>query len=316
MPNALQKLFVGPPDGSSDFSDINCLAVIVRALDAHFNRDEQKEMDAFGDPFLMYAISDWDDKDEARPRLVEHLLGSGVLSDHKHPEPYTKLSESGSMLSSIWSTSFNKLFDIYIKKTSQPNSKWKEFRPKDPKRAPFASLVHINDRDEEYKDATNLSDAIQRAFDRKLDRDGGGWDYARVSKQPTVLRVHFTPSRRSWTIDELETISFEEQNLYGKLRTWRSYNLIGVVRMAATTADPSFVRLFREDGHEVEVIASGSNDEKKSTYLSQNWRIGEEGHTYMLYYLYSEPKFRKVGEATDAIWSMDRVAAERAAHEQ
>ncbi|KAJ4421756.1 hypothetical protein N0V82_003600 [Gnomoniopsis sp. IMI 355080] len=103
---------------------------------------------------------------------------------------------------------------------------------------------------------------------------------------PTILRVRYTPETiESWSgFTSLATLRFCPDVCYEDKRE-QTFNLVAVVRLAETSLDSTYVRVYSAKTGEP-LYPTGPRV-RKPAHFNDGWKLGEIGHSYMLYYVQS-----------------------------
>jgi len=142
----------------------------------------------------------------------------------------------------------------------------------------------------EWDGTRDLSMVMSDVF--KVRIDGEGSRCLIEAAFPTVLRVRYTPSEETvHRFEDVRTFKFSatvaKRNESGEITglvkmNSKDYNLIAVVRERGRPEQDDYVRLY--DAAVRNIRPPWLPDELACSYNDDQWRLGEVGHTYWLYF--------------------------------
>lgn len=108
---------------------------------------------------------------------------------------------------------------------------------------------------------------------------------------PTILRIQFTPGKlESWSgFDALASLAFFPPVLAQRDKEGpreQRFNLVAVVRLANTARECTHVRVYCSELGEA--LCPKELQARKPAHVNDKWKLGEVGHSYMLYYVQSD----------------------------
>ena len=137
-----------------------------------------------------------------------------------------------------------------------------------------------------------IGDMVQKAMEKpenEVDDEGDLLEMLVFPNFPWAIRVEFTPPTQHWRWKDLLTFSIQPEDVSwdGKLTSHvtvgppmtHTYHLVGVVKSRKAPGGTDKVRVYNLTGEMLDTLA------RPMTCLDNEWRLGEPGHVYSLYYV-------------------------------
>ncbi|KAI2780510.1 hypothetical protein F4815DRAFT_499237 [Daldinia loculata] len=243
-----------------------------------------------GNPLACMIWADLDDPEgfsqhhEAKEAILRHFLAK----PHVTGVSFYNLMESQEMLDTFWSLPAFQLWHPDVMARKEGSEVWEKAEIEDPAVLTREGLIkYYGDRD--------LGDRIGESFGTFIDKDTRLIQHWH-SNEPVVIRVFFSNlninGARPKTWEDLREINVKSHHFaksesgkegYVKLKydgtggASKTYILLAAVRLGAWKDENDLVRLYQADGENIPL----PND---VGYRGPEWRLGDPGEKYLLYY--------------------------------
>ncbi|KAI1261356.1 hypothetical protein F5Y18DRAFT_431191 [Xylariaceae sp. FL1019] len=199
-------------------------------------------------------------------------------------QSFISLIESDLMIESFWARPCFHLYHncVYYK---PPDGDWS------PHQKPASNLAIGKASLIRYTGELSLGHHISRIFSVRT-MEPPGWHYLRFCKWPQLIRVHYTPASAPesapgfhdlchLTINAryLEKSSIDDTKVDFRSTANVRYKLIAVVRLRSNDEAIDLVRLYNRH----HTTMQPPDDAKR--FFSNDWKLGEPGSSYMMFYL-------------------------------
>ncbi|KAK6956028.1 hypothetical protein Daesc_003675 [Daldinia eschscholtzii] len=236
------------------------------------------------------SSSSWEEDSEKEP-----LPGSAAAE----AATLFRLIESDKMITRFWSRRPYRLFHSKILSRLTDSSEWEHIASRDDDIIARSSLV-------KYDGTGSISDKVSSPFGQ-FTNPSTGQRYLQQSQFPAIIRVLYTPAPDATaSFQHLATVTMTSpypDSAPGRQapiqpETFRdSYCLIASARLANQPGEPDYVRLYNLEGTFIRhPIAHDDN---------ADWKLGERGHSYMLFYTPIPWGLEKLGHQAEVVITSD-----------
>ncbi|KAI2784202.1 hypothetical protein F4815DRAFT_441862 [Daldinia loculata] len=296
-------------DVPKEMFGFEALAIIIRHLYAHLPLSYWKDVDS--EPLALFQVArlthldpSWAFGSKLKEALLE-LCSDWQPAEGVEAASFARLVECDKLISHFWSREEYLLFTRSVISKSPDDAQWKEIATRDVETVARAGLV-------QYDGTTSISTKISSRF-AEFTHPSTGHKYLQTSTFPAVIRVLYTPAPTATArFKDLQTVALtsphiqlvdgaQGQPLLRNLQD--TYFLIASVRLRAEPASPDYVRTYNIEGTFIRPPVAGNN------IVNGDWELGEQGHSYMLFYTFGPRGLERLEHQTEIIRMSDRTRA-------
>ncbi|OTB13391.1 hypothetical protein K445DRAFT_24565 [Daldinia sp. EC12] len=211
------------------------------------------------------------------------------------------------MITRFWSRRPYRLFQSKISSrlAGSRSSEWEHIASRDHDIIARSSLI-------KYDGTSSISDKVSSPFGQ-FANPSTGQRYLQKSQFPAIIRVLYTPAPDATaSFQHLAAVTmtspYPHSGSGGRQAPIRpetfydSYCLIASVRLANQPGEPDYVHLYNHEGtfirhpiaHDNSIVAANAD-----------WKIGERGHSYMLFYTPIPWGLEKLGHQAEVVITSD-----------
>ncbi|KAI0852149.1 hypothetical protein F5Y00DRAFT_274365 [Daldinia vernicosa] len=293
---------------SKEVLGFEALAVVIRHLYAHLPISYWDDLDS--EPLLLFRFARltpvdaiWEFGGELKEKAILELCPDWQSAAGAETASFSRLIESEKLISHFWSRKEYLLFSRSVISKSPGGAEWKEIATRDVETVAKAGLV-------QYDGTTPISREVSSRFG-EFANESSGHRYLQASTFPVVIRVLYTPAPTATArFKDLQTVVLTSPHLQRvdgaqgqpRLRKLQdTYCLIASVRLRAEPASPDYVRTYDIKGTFIRPPVAGNN------IVNEDWELGEQGHSYMLFYTFEPRGVERFEHQTERIRISNRM---------